>query len=649
MPLPNAGAEPADTPEDDTIPLPPDPEQDNIPPDDEEQGKRKRPSAATVLVNMAMDAYTLGVSETDEPFAINPDRPHIALPLRAGKAGLRADLANRYYDATDTAPGAQALVDALTVLEGKAVRMDPQTLNLRVAEHDGAIYIDCGNADGAVIKISGGAWTIVNTAPVLFRRTRLTMAMEVPAVNQGADAIDRLWNYARVTEEDRPLIKAWLVSTLIQPGTPHPIPQLYGEQGTAKSFSTKALVSLIDPSPVPVRKAPSNADEWVAAAAASWVVAIDNMSSIPDWLSDSLCRAATGDGNVRRMLFTDGDVAVWSFLRCVVINGISFGGIRGDLAERLLSAELLTIDPTDRRNEADLAAELAADRPIILGGLLDLAAQVHAMLPSVTLTESPRMADFAKVLHAIDVITGTDGLRRYASTAHRLAAETLADDPFTAAIIEYAYSCTGDGAKVIYDDIKDLVADEDQSEKSKWRAPEGWPKSARATSDLLTRCAPSFRLLGWRISNDRGRNKSKTKLWTITPPPPIDNTVCELKPENATPNPLNPPSQVNGHKSGGSEKNANPPGGLPDPPGGLPDPPGGLAENPDPPKKHALTRASRQGGSDGQKSGSSSHNGIKKTGNSKPNCVTCLKPVTSGQTNSYGKPEHLGCQQVPAW
>jgi hypothetical protein len=398
-----------------------------------------------------------------------------------------------------------------------------------------------------------------------------------------------------------------------------------------------------------VRKAPANADEWVAAAAASWVVAIDNMSTIPDWLSDALCRAATGDGNVRRMLFTDGDVAVWSFLRCVVINGISFGGIRGDLAERLLSAELLTIDPTDRRNEADLAAELAADRPKILGGLLDLAAQAHAMLPTVTLTESPRMADFAKVLHAVDTITGSEGLTRYANTAHRLAAETLADDPFTAAIIDYSYSCSGDGAKVIYDDIKDLVADEDENGKSKWRAPEGWPKGPRAASDLLTRCAPSFRLLGWRISNDRGRNKTKTKLWTITPPPKIENTVCEQRPENAPPDPPNTPSQVNGHKNGGSEIFPNPPGGSPNPPGGEPDPPGGSAENPDPPNKHALTSGRGSGGSDGPKSGLSSHNGMKKTRNTKPNCVTCLKPVTSGQTNSYGKPEHLSCQQVPAW
>lgn len=56
------------------------------------------------------------------------------------------------------------------------------------------------------------------------------------------------------------------------------------------------------PSPVPLRQSPRDADSWVTAAAGSWVVALDNLSAIPPWLSDSLCRAATGDGNVKRAL-----------------------------------------------------------------------------------------------------------------------------------------------------------------------------------------------------------------------------------------------------------------------------------------------------------------------------------------------------------
>src|SRR5215471_21602661 len=34
-----------------------------------------------------------------------------------------------------------------------------------------------------------------------------------------------------------------------------------------------------------------------------------NVSAVPDWLSDTLCRAVTGDGDVGRQLYTDAGLA----------------------------------------------------------------------------------------------------------------------------------------------------------------------------------------------------------------------------------------------------------------------------------------------------------------------------------------------------
>lgn len=94
---------------------------------------------------------------------------------------------------------------------------------------------------------------------------------------------------------------------------------LLGEQGTGKSSATKNLVQLVDPSPVPLRKPPRDADGWVTAASGSWVVGLDNLSTIPPWLSDSLCRAVTGDGDgdVRRELYSGDGLSVFSFRRVI--------------------------------------------------------------------------------------------------------------------------------------------------------------------------------------------------------------------------------------------------------------------------------------------------------------------------------------------
>jgi hypothetical protein len=69
--------------------------------------------------------------------------------------------------------------------------------------------------------------------------------------------------------------------------------------------------------------------QWVTAASGAWVIALDNLSHVTDWLSDSLCRAVTGDANVRRALYTDNDTHVIAFKRCLILNGIDLGAVRG--------------------------------------------------------------------------------------------------------------------------------------------------------------------------------------------------------------------------------------------------------------------------------------------------------------------------------
>jgi hypothetical protein len=41
---------------------------------------------------------------------------------------------------------------------------------------------------------------------------------------------------------------------------------------------------------------PSKKEEFVQFGAHNWVVPLDNISYIPDWLSDALCRFVTGKG-----------------------------------------------------------------------------------------------------------------------------------------------------------------------------------------------------------------------------------------------------------------------------------------------------------------------------------------------------------------
>lgn len=473
-----------------------------------DNGDTDKKSVAARLVGMAQERYLLGVSEDGEPFGTERTRPHLAMLLRAGKAGLRAELASRYFSDTGTVAGGQALTDATLILEGLAANQTPEKLHLRVADHDGTNYIDTGRPDGKVICVGQGRWTITDSAPVRFLRTKLTAAMPLPP---SVGDLDQLWDFVNITVGDRPVLLAVLIAALVQCDVPHPVLALFAEQGSAKSTTTRMLVDLIDPSPVPLRQAPRDADSWVTAASGSWVVALDNLSAIPPWLSDSLCRAATGDGNVKRALYTDADLSVVKFRRCVIVNGIDVGAVRPDLAERMAMIDLRRIERHMRQPEATMRQKWRTALPGILSGLLDLAASVHQRLETIVVDDAPRMADFGRVLAAVDEVLSTDGLRRYMSRADQLSEDSLSADPF----IEQLRSHTREplvgksGGDLLT--INTPIGDH-------WRRPKEWPKNGRDVTAILRRHAPALRNLGWVIEDDGARNHRNVLLWTVYPP-----------------------------------------------------------------------------------------------------------------------------------
>jgi hypothetical protein len=302
-------------------------------------------------------------------------------------------------------------------------------------------------------------------------------------------------------------VLAWLIAAIIDPDSPHPVLSLFGEQGTAKSTTTRRIVEVVDPSPVPLRKPPRDPEQWVTAAQGSWVVGLDNLSQIPDWLSDCICRAATGDGDVRRALYTDSDLAVFSFRRCIVLNGIDVGALRGDLADRTLMTNLDRIEDGDRRAETQLNEQWQKTYPTILGGLLTMSADVMRLLPSVRLASSPRMADFARILAALDELCGSNAAERYAEQSQIMAQDSLSSDPFLARMDEVKPEFAGRASDLLHQ----MTPSGDG-----WRPPRGWPKDPRAVTSILKRNAPALRKAGWVIEDEPGSHRFV--IWTITHP-----------------------------------------------------------------------------------------------------------------------------------
>jgi hypothetical protein len=264
--------------------------------DSEKTEKTRQRSVATKLVDIARILYDLGVSDDGTPYGTQPEVPHVALPLRGSKTGLRANLARDYFERNNAVASQQALADALAALEGFAAQAEPCRLHLRVAQYNGTVYIDLADRGDHVIAINGGEWEISDTAPVVFRRTELTAPMPIPI--RGGD-LANLWDLINVAKPDHPILLAFMVATLIQPDAPHVILGLLAEHGSAKSTTTRRVVSLTDPSVVPLRMPPRDIEAWVTAANGSWVVALTTCPILPTG-SPTRCAAqppATGTSN----------------------------------------------------------------------------------------------------------------------------------------------------------------------------------------------------------------------------------------------------------------------------------------------------------------------------------------------------------------
>ena len=252
----------------------------------------------------------------------------------------------------------------------------------------------------------------------------------------------------------------------------------------------------------PVRALPRDERELFIAASNGHVLAFDNLSGLPAWLSDTLCRLTSGGAFSTRRLFTDQDEILFAAARPVVINGIEDFVTRPDLADRAILLTLAPIAERQRRPEHALWREFELARPYILGALLDAAAHGLKMLPQVRLEQLPRMADFALWATACESAFQLAGTLEAAYANNRRdAIENIVDsDPVAAR-------------------VREIMADRAQwtgsaSELLQAGTTVGglaWPKNPRALAGRLRRAQTFLRTLGIEIVFGReGRLGTRT-------------------------------------------------------------------------------------------------------------------------------------------
>lgn len=475
---------------------------------EESGGGGRGPTQADILIDLAgaADLFHSADGTALADILINEHRE--TWPVRT--KGFRRWLARQFFEQTGGAPSSEALQSALNVIEAKAHFDGPERpVFIRVGGLDGRLYLDLGDEAWRAVEIDATGWRIIDKPPVRFRRAAGMQPLAVPITGGSVETLRAFLNVQ--SDQDFVLVVAWALAVLRNKG-PYPALVLSGEQGSAKSTFSAILRALLDPNTAPLRALPREDRDLFIAASNGHVLAFDNVSGLPAWISDTLCRLATGGGFAVRQLYTDQDEVLFDAARPVILNGIEDIVTRPDLADRAVFLTLEPIPEERRRPEAELWASFDSERGRILGVLLDAVVEGLKRLPDTRLPKLPRMADFALWASACETAIWPAGTfwAAYCGNRDEAVEGVIEADPVAAAVRAVMLERTEWTGTA-----SDLLGALGEVAGERIAKSKTWPDSPRALSGRLRRAATFLRKIGIEVSFER-EGRARTRVIRIT-------------------------------------------------------------------------------------------------------------------------------------
>jgi hypothetical protein len=174
-----------------------------------------------------------------------------------------------------------------------------------------------------------------------------------------------------ILDEYRILLKCYIICGFI-PDIPKAIPMPHGSQGAAKTSLMELVKMLVDPSIILTLSFPSDISEFIQQLSHNYVAYYDNISILRGWQSDQICRAVSGSGSSKRVLYSDDDDFIRTLMRCIGMNGINLAATKHDILDRGLFFELKRIPDEERQYVKKVKREFEGMRPQLLGYIFDI-------------------------------------------------------------------------------------------------------------------------------------------------------------------------------------------------------------------------------------------------------------------------------------
>ncbi len=334
----------------------------------------------------------IGLGDHDEVMALHSKK-------------FKSFITGEFWDYYGMALSPTVLGSVILTLDAKAhFGSSYYPLENRVREYKDAIYYDLVNSKWDVAMIDSNGWEITKPPRPLFRRYSHQKPQAIPA-KSGFTLDDFLEMFHVKSEEDKLILKVWIIACFV-PNIPHAVLVLYGQQGSTKSMFFKLVREIVDPSILPVLSFTSDKQELVQKLAHNYFSCFDNVSYISREQSDALCRASTGEGFSKRQLYTDEEDIIFTYKRCIGLNGINIAPQNSDLLDRSILIGFNRLTKKQRKKEKEVWAKFNEIKQGLLAYIFDTLSKAMQIKQGLDLKELPRMADFAEWGEAISQAMG---------------------------------------------------------------------------------------------------------------------------------------------------------------------------------------------------------------------------------------------------
>jgi len=380
---------------------------------------------------------------------------------------------------------------------------------------------DLVNENWEFIRITSSGWDIIKNE-IIFRRYSNQKAQVYPDRNYEPDIFDQFMGLLNTKDRDSILLLKCYITSLFIPEIQKVVLILHGSQGAAKSSLQEFIRMLVDPSVVKTFTFPRDINELIQQLSHNYITYYDNVSMIRPWISDQLCRAVTGSGSSKRQLYTDDDDKIYSFKRCVGMNGINLAATKEDLLDRSIIISLEDIEDKDRRIPEELWREFDRIKPQLLGYILDILVKVieyeENNPETIKKFKLSRMTEFAKFGEIISRCMGNkdnEFINAYKKNREIQVDEIVEFSQVATAVIcmmfrKYDNDIWDGTPTALYTELRN-IAESDKWELNIDTSDRYWPKNVKSLGRRLNEIKPTLKAKGLEIINYRDADEQRTR------------------------------------------------------------------------------------------------------------------------------------------